>query len=322
LWFFDPLTCTAAGSVVVNIWARAGPDMQVSGANSINSPSWVVAAGPETADDFSQEVVQLDDQPGVCPMGGPLVPAGVGRRFWGEEVLSLRTVLRRPFPTLSLWPMNNVPAGHVFLQFPLPMYPPVARGTSGQAWSSTANTAISNYPSHIFGILAASFFGMGGGMCSKLVNEVGNNNHCFVVAAAETNPSPNPTLATPGWVKQTTAIGGGIQPPFNAMYMRGASGIESLFYSAANALSPVSVEYTTLHSDQRIFVPPVDGAGTSLGGYGVVLTVDINSTTGMPNLVVLSSIAEDFNFFGFVGLPAIAWTSTANRPDATFSKYA
>jgi hypothetical protein len=311
---FDALSATAAGSLIVNIWARPGPDMQFGGANGSTASSYITTGGPAApATDFEQQAPQLDDEQDVCHMGGDLVAPGIHRRLNGEELLSFRPFLKRPFAWCSMSPSATNWNGSQCdsIQWPMYQYPPVYHtATYGQPWAANApNTGFVRLMPNIFSTLESCFAGMGGSMTHKLFNYAAfpYQNIAplrWLVSACDgddplfsgTGGTQPPTVLRFSSNLNTTVNINGV----NAAMGRVSAGLEF-------AAGEVPLEITVPHLSNQFYTPPQDSAATHWGTLGFLVTwITWTANLIVPGVTQMSAIGEDFNFVYFLGCPALA----------------
>jgi len=333
----DALSATAAGSLVVNFWARAGPDLQFSGYGGMSVLSYVTTAGDRqdnrtdvVAHDFAQEAFQIGSDVKSVWLGGGPVETTLSARLWGDELISFRPLLKRYFAGLWFTPWSsgssNGFTNQMAIRVNMPTYPPVTRLTAdGQPWNTTSNPVVSCYFPSIWSLLASAFVGMGGSMDQliSLEPEFAQNNDVHLSATlADTDPGYmvddimsttfGPTVK---YMNNTFAVNSAGYGP-NGYYGRYAMGAE-VDRSTTAAVNSTYLNVHCPHPSTDSWVAPADGHGNSVAPFAYDLTL-ISSSANLrgAGVTVYYATGEDFQFFGFIGCPTLGQPTGTNRLNA------
>jgi len=300
---FDSLSATAAGSLSINVWARGGPDLQFGGAASTTGVTYVTLGGPAApATDFEQQVGQIDDQPSVCHMGGALVQPGVMRRLWGEEILSFRTILKRSQPLYTMSPSTTAltAANYQTVLWPLPGGPLVTKSVVSSPWGAVStNTGWVVPAPSVLSLLSSCFHGWAGGMNFKILpHPIVPTTAQWLVTAADATDEQSTTGNYLVSVASQTCASAATATSAAATLMKFAQGAE--INSGTNP-----VEYATLYNSQSAYSRTTAMTNATTAPIGANVSYRVSNSTVIPVIDVVGSVGEDFNFYFFMGCPAV-----------------
>jgi len=324
---FDALSATAAGSLLLNFWARGGPDLQFGGAAGGVASQYVALGPAATADDFAQAAPQIPDEGVAYHMGGDMVATGHMGSLWGDEMVSFRPMLKRLTPTWTIvpWPLSNTvsPVGGVtWLKFNVPAYPPTVRPTTASnplgMQTSTNAVGVVFQPS-LYSLLQSMFIGVGGSM-----------NHCVIPDATVATASLQMWAAAADTAAYSGVNSGGNvwygnvsagAPPSGALGRVGVGG--EYVYSGASSAATRPLEVAVKHPSALAYVSPGSSAVATPGPFGYEVNIVAGSSTASGLLKgggfhFLTAAGEDFQVFGFVGTPSLA-AYVANQPHSGFA---
>lgn len=319
---FDPLSATAAGSLAVNLWVRGGPDLQFggSGGSSVNQ---AIAYGPASAHDFEQAAPQQGDRPRGYWLGGDAIAPGTVAAAWGDENVSFRPLLKRMTPMYAFTPWSttstsiSTAVSALLLKFPLPAYPPVPRLTQPLNFlslGSATNTVNGVYYGNMFGMLQASFAGLGGGMNHHIALEpyapLGAVNIMAAASQADTMPGSyaglGGTSSYPIRFNTGTDRWGDNWPgEVSSTLARWGCGMEWGRVGPNVDGNLTLIEVATKHPSESLYELPSSGAQSVQAPFGFELCLFAPAGAALrgTSLIVSASIGEDFNFYQFVGAP-------------------
>jgi hypothetical protein len=317
----EPLIATAAAATLtISVFMRGGDDMWFGIPYTCTMTHYTTASGPAAArDPFSNLGVTKVKDP-ACVFGGSTLKSTARLNTVGENIPSLRPLLKRYTPTFS---MTSTATSFSFgelgwLHIPFAMYPRSRANTTEENWyNQGSNTGFGATPQSPWGLIAACFLGVRGGIRHKVI-DVGalSSPHLYqypypkVLTSATLLHQYDDDILPLMYYASAANVPSYSVPPINMTFFDTVSGGD-IQINSDGILAQIEVP----SSINRNWATPRSCSNASTSGpNGFCLNIFRNNFNFLTQIVVLSAAAEDTNFVFWNGVPPLYLTNNYLSP--------